>query len=59
MEPAATITVTVNGEPMQVAAGTRLSDLLATPGGAQIGAGSRVCCQAWARDKADAFGTSL
>jgi hypothetical protein len=36
-----------------------LADFLATPGGAQIVAGSQVSCQAWARDKGDAFGTSL
>ena len=32
MIPASTITVTVNGEPMQVAAGTRLAELLASLG---------------------------
>lgn len=32
MPPGPTITVTVNGEPMQIAAGTRLADLLASLG---------------------------
>jgi hypothetical protein len=36
-----------------------LSDFLATPAGPSIVVGSQVHCQAWARDTADPFGTSL
>ena len=39
--------------------GYTLAEFLASSGGAQIVAGSQVSCQAWARDKGDAFGTGL